>query len=72
VEEAGAGLTAPAEDPEALATAVLAMYKMTVAERSVMGLRGRAYFEKNFERDLLLVRLDAWMGELARGGQCVS
>lgn len=72
VEEAGAGLTAPAEDPEALATAVLAMYKMTVAERSVMGLRGRAYFEKNFERNLLLVRLDAWMGELARGGQCVS
>jgi colanic acid biosynthesis glycosyl transferase WcaI len=72
VEEAGAGLTAPAEDPEALAAAVLAMYKMTAAERGDMGLLGRVYFEKNFERNLLLARLDAWMEKLAGGGQCAS
>lgn len=64
IEEAGAGLTCPAEDPKALSDAVLAMYRLSEPERRAMGLRGRDYFKKNFERGLLLNRLENWMAEL--------
>ena len=63
VREAQAGLTPPAEDPRALADAVLTMYRMSDAERREMGLRGRRYFEAHFERSMLLRRLDDWMKE---------
>ena len=64
VREAGAGVAVPAEDSEALAQAVLDMYKMPPAEREAMGARGREYFLREFERDMLLARLDRWMKEL--------
>jgi colanic acid biosynthesis glycosyl transferase WcaI len=64
VREAGAGIAVPAEDAEALARAVLEMYKMPPAEREGMGARGREYFLREFERDMLLERLDRWMKEL--------
>lgn len=64
IEEAGAGLSCPAEQPAALADAVLKMYQMKVSNRITMGKKGREYFEKNFERELLLDRLDGWMREL--------
>ncbi len=73
IREAGAGLTPPPEDPDALAEAVLAMYSMPVAERRAMGARGREYFEAHFERNVLLQRLDDWMKELAqRASLCAS
>ena len=61
VAEAEAGFTCPAEAPEALAKAVLLMYKTSTAERETMGRRGREYFERNFERSLLLEQLDGWI-----------
>lgn len=61
VEESGAGFACPAEDPEALAKTVLRMYNLSVAERETMGRFGREYFEKNFERHLLLKQLDVWL-----------
>jgi len=64
VEEAGAGVTCPAENPEALADAVLKLYNMSARERKDMGQRGRNYFEKHFEREMLLDRLDGWMEAL--------
>lgn len=64
VEEAGAGLTCPAEDPESLAKTVLKAYNMTAYDREKMALRGRVYFEKNFESRMLLDRLDGWLSEL--------
>ena len=64
IEEAEAGLSCPAENPSALANTVLRMYRMKSSERESMGKRGREYFEKNFERGLLLDRLDEWMREL--------
>ena len=64
VREAGAGIAVPAENAEALARAVLEMYKMPPAERQGMGARGREYFLREFERDMLLERLDRWMKEL--------
>lgn len=67
VEEAGCGATAPAEDPEALARAVLDLYEATPEERGEMGRRARAYFEEHFERERLLDRLEGWMEELIGG-----
>jgi glycosyltransferase involved in cell wall biosynthesis len=64
IAEAGAGVACPAENPNALAESVLKMYRVKGSEREEMGKRGREYFEKNFERGLLLDRLDGWMGEL--------
>lgn len=58
IEEAGAGLTCPAEDPDSLAEAVLSMYSKSHDERRSMGELGRRYFEKNFERKMLLKRLE--------------
>jgi glycosyltransferase involved in cell wall biosynthesis len=63
VEEAGAGFSPPPENPEALAEAVLAMYRMSGKERDDMGIRARRYFESHFEPGMLLDRLDAWMRE---------
>jgi glycosyltransferase involved in cell wall biosynthesis len=64
VEEAGAGLTAPAEDADRLAEAVLKLSRMTPAKLTEMGRRGRQYFEEHFEREKLIGRLEAWMGDL--------
>lgn len=64
VEEARAGIAVTAEDPSALAQAVLTMSRMPVAEREAMGQNGRQYYLKEFERNTLLVRLDGWMKEL--------
>jgi glycosyltransferase involved in cell wall biosynthesis len=64
IEEAHAGLACPAENPEALAETVLRFYRMPKAERKSMGLNGRAYFEKHFERKMLLDQLENWMMEL--------
>lgn len=64
IEEAQAGFSAPAEAPQELAAAVSAMYHLTESERLTMGKQARNYFERHFERSLLLTRLDGWMKEL--------
>ena len=61
VRDAGAGLVAPSEDPEALAQAVLSMRSLSASERALMGARGLEYFKANFERNMLLDRLEGWM-----------
>ena len=47
-----------------LAKTVLEAYNMTAADREKMALRGRVYFENNFESQMLLDRLDGWLSEL--------
>lgn len=64
VEEAKAGIACPAEDAKALASAVLRLYSMPRDERERMGMSGRAYYESNFRREMLLDRLDTWLREL--------
>jgi colanic acid biosynthesis glycosyl transferase WcaI len=59
IREAEAGLACPAGDPEALAEAVLTMYRLSETERQAMGRRGRSYFEANFESEMLLDRLES-------------
>jgi glycosyltransferase involved in cell wall biosynthesis len=73
IREAGAGIACPAENPAALAKAVLALYSMSETEREAMGLSGRDYFEAHFERTMLLDRLEKWMKEVQEElRQCVS
>ena len=66
IKEADAGLTCPAENPEALAKAVLTLYNMPLSERQTMGARGRTYFNLHFEHKILLDRLEIWMEELIK------
>lgn len=68
IEEAGAGMAVRAEDSAALADAVLNMYRMTPDERASMGASGRSYFLANFERNMLLDRLDKQMKEFISKG----
>ena len=65
VREAGAGMTCSTENPKALAEAVLKMYNASEADRNEMGKKGRSYFEKHFEREMLLNRVEGWMKELS-------
>jgi glycosyltransferase involved in cell wall biosynthesis len=58
VEEAGAGISVPPEDPEKLAAAVLDLYHKTSAERELMGLNGRRYVEENHDFRKLALRLE--------------
>ena len=58
IEESGAGFSCLPENPEALAQIALKMYHMKADERFAMGLKGREYFENNFERSKLINQLD--------------
>jgi glycosyltransferase involved in cell wall biosynthesis len=72
VEEAGAGVTAPAGDADALADAVLRLSRMPEEERREMGRRGRAYAEREFDKDRLIDLLVATLREAvaeARGAR---
>jgi glycosyltransferase involved in cell wall biosynthesis len=58
IEEAGAGITVPPEDPERLAEAVIRLYHMKGSEREQMGRNGREYIEKNHDFRTLAIRLE--------------
>ena len=66
VRESGAGLSCPAQDADALAKAVLAIHGMPDEDRKKMGVRGRKYYELNFDRNMLINKLTGWMQELVR------
>ncbi|MFN7398564.1 MAG: glycosyltransferase family 4 protein [Sandaracinobacter sp.] len=72
VEQSGAGLAVPAGDPAALAAAVRRMLDMDPEARAGMGQKGRAFAEANYDRDMLVARLEGWLSELMarrRGGR---
>lgn len=67
VQEAAAGLAGPAGDPAALAANVMALYRLSQSQRQALGLKGRAYFEKHFKREMLLDRLEGLMRQVRVG-----
>lgn len=66
---AGAGLACAAGDPAGLARAVLQLADMDAGEREAMGRRGRALYARDFERQVLLDRAEAWVRDLAARGR---
>lgn len=63
IDEAGAGIASPAEDAHALAKNILILSKMELAERELMGQKGRLYAEQHFDRKRLVTQLESWMIE---------
>ncbi|MDB5809617.1 MAG: glycosyltransferase [Betaproteobacteria bacterium] len=72
VNQAAVGVSCPAENADELAAAVLSLYQMPPERRRAMGENARAYFEANYERGMLLDRLERWMSEFARKKTCAS
>ncbi len=68
VKESGAGISCPTDNPESLAKSVLKIYNFTEKQRKEMGLQGRLYFEKHFQRDILLAQLENWINTLIKEG----
>ena len=65
VEEAGAGFGVPAGDAEALAAAVLRLYRLPAEQRAEMGANGRRYFKANFDHETLVDELMAHLQTLS-------
>lgn len=65
VEDAGAGFGVPAEDAEALAAAVLRLYRLSPERRAEMGANGRRYFKANFDHEILVDELMAHLQALS-------
>jgi glycosyltransferase involved in cell wall biosynthesis len=57
IQEAGAGVSSPAEQVLPLVAAIREMYSLSDAEREAMGEAGRAYFDRNFDMDTQVRRL---------------
>lgn len=57
VQEAGAGIAVPPEDPEALARAVRDLVSLPADVRQSFGEQGRAYLAERFSRERLVDRL---------------
>ncbi len=61
IEEAKAGLSAPAEDPEKLAVAVLSLRAMSREERENLGQNGYNYFQEHFSQKKLIESVEFWL-----------
>jgi glycosyltransferase involved in cell wall biosynthesis len=64
INESGSGLTCPAGDSQGLAAIVRGMRDLSAADRAAMGARGRAYAEREFDRDKLVADLESRMHRL--------
>lgn len=61
VVEAKAGLATPAEDAEALADAVLRLYRLPLNEMTAMGENGRRYYQEHFNHEQLVQQLIGYL-----------
>lgn len=69
VSEARAGIAVPSEEPSSLAQAAKQLRGMSPEELASMGARGRVYYEREFEPQMLAKRLLGILGDLATEGQ---
>lgn len=65
IRAARAGFVAPAGDAAALAAAVRRMLAATPEERLEMGRSGQAYAHSEFDREIVIDRLEGWLSDLA-------
>lgn len=61
INESGAGYCVLSGDVNELSHAVLRMSHLTEVERDEMGQAARKYYEKNFDREMLISQLEYWM-----------
>jgi len=66
IQSAEAGLVCPAGDAAGLAQSVLQLAAMPRVERLRLGNNGRNYANKEFNREVLMDRLEGWFIELER------
>lgn len=66
VEESGAGLAGPAGDSKSLAANVKTMMAMPPEARRAMGEAGRRYCTAEFDRGMLVDRLEGWIQEVRK------
>lgn len=59
VEKFGAGVTVPAENPEALAEAIISLYQKTPEELAKMGENGKRAAREHYDYSLLAKRLES-------------
>lgn len=69
IRNANAGLACPAGDAKQLARAVLELAAMSKDERQQLGKNGRAYAQKEFNREVLMDRLESWFVELVNASR---
>lgn len=65
VEDAGAGLASPAGDAEALAEITSRLYQLPPFERAAMGERAKAHYDRNFNREMLIDRIESLLRKAA-------
>ena len=67
VEDAGAGIPVPSENPERLAAAIEEFSRRSDADRQAMGERGRAYAIAHFRRDDVLRTIEQILESVSAG-----
>lgn len=72
IEEAGAGLVAPAGDGQALAARVRRMMSLGEDERRAMGQSGASYGHREFGRQQMVDALEGWIAECHSGSPRAS
>jgi glycosyltransferase involved in cell wall biosynthesis len=64
ISETGSGMVSSAGDAEGLAQSVSALYQMSSDDRRVMGARGKATYLREFERTMLMDKVEYWLMNL--------
>jgi glycosyltransferase involved in cell wall biosynthesis len=72
VVEAGAGISAPAENAQALADSILRLYRLSPAEREKMGESGRRYYKEHFDHEYLVDKLIGHFKTLSQSGKGIE
>ena len=72
IEQAQAGLACAPDDAQALADVAERFADLDPAERDRMANNARLYFERNFEREMLLDRLEAVLSSMVSETRCAS
>jgi colanic acid biosynthesis glycosyl transferase WcaI len=58
INDSGAGFTASAESVDDLVNAIINLHETPLEEQRLMGASARAYFEREFEREMLIDKLE--------------
>ncbi len=72
IKQSGGGLAVQAEDDQALADAVMTIYNLPEEQRQTMGKAAYVYYQNNYDRKLLLNKLETIMSELIEKDLCAS